>query len=790
MMNALFSRKSKSKPPTGPKQETQPQTQQSRPSMLGMKNKKPIQYEVQGKPNIPSGRSKQQKTISQPRGSNHATLNNNNILGEQNLDGLTLNVAPQYESDCRQDQFMLKKQYNQKDYEQLAEENTILRENIEINKSIIRQFMTTGVDGDSINAQIQKLINDKVWGNECRMKQIIQEKETLEAELLIKDQIMSAMKLQEKQLEEMYEEQLEEMRDKLERKEYVCQYKEEVWSTFERELKKVIKKDSILYQKIQSTTQILVENLNTTKISNVVKENHIMIEDQRKMQSVIDKLLKDCQEVIDEDENMFKKYSSTSSHNHHFNIPQILTPKVLTQNTMKENSNELSVVLSHKLEQLLALVDSIKNRVSLLDDENCFLRSEYQRLTKQNLNINKQNLILQEKIKGIYDNISNPTPTQHKSTKVGTISDINSSQYNCTEYGGGAIDPTQFGQNRQSIPQKPTQNNDIGYQQFTVPQTLPSQRDSQKNHNLYLKQKNNFHQLNNIKNPHSNQQINTHRTHLNPSHNIQNNIDPENRQSLSSFSINLHPVTQPTPGSSDQNTPDSQNQQLSDEHRQGNNATRGRGVERFKGDMQGLNEQIALKLSGIEINLNKFLNQSPEYMMKKKPQNNMNNKLNIDNKNLRTDGTVKHQSQSKQMQLQTTKKQVRKQSDKNRKPKTMKSMKDKPMTLDELEKGIASSHNNSNVDGSIYHTEDDEDDQVEVGSQVIEDQYQQYDSDEDNDKENRPVVLRSINKHVRAAYDDQNDNNMNISAIKYVHHGSPFFEHSQDNSFKGSLFLA
>jgi len=44
------------------------------------------------------------------------------------------------------------------------------------------------------------------------------------------------------------------MKDKLERKEYVIQYKEQIWSAFERELKKVVKKDSILYQKIESTT--------------------------------------------------------------------------------------------------------------------------------------------------------------------------------------------------------------------------------------------------------------------------------------------------------------------------------------------------------------------------------------------------------------------------------------------------------------------------------------------------------------------------------------------------------
>lgn len=99
---------------------------------------------------------------------------------------------------------------------------------------------------------------------------------------------MNDMRVQELEQAQFYEEQIEELKDKLDRKEYVCQYKEEVWSTFERELKKVIKKDSMLYQKIQSTTQILVENLNETKISNVVKENHKLIEDQKKFIAIVD----------------------------------------------------------------------------------------------------------------------------------------------------------------------------------------------------------------------------------------------------------------------------------------------------------------------------------------------------------------------------------------------------------------------------------------------------------------------------------------------------------------------
>ena len=97
--------------------------------------------------------------------------------------------------------------------------------------------------------------------------------------MLLKDQVIHETKMQQMQQEELCADKLDDLKDKLERKEYVIQYKEEVWSMFERELKKVIKKDSVLYQKLQSTTQILVENLNETKISNVVKENHRLLTD-------------------------------------------------------------------------------------------------------------------------------------------------------------------------------------------------------------------------------------------------------------------------------------------------------------------------------------------------------------------------------------------------------------------------------------------------------------------------------------------------------------------------------
>ena len=48
----------------------------------------------------------------------------------------------------------------------------------------------------------------------------------------------------------MYEEQIAELKDSLDRKEYLVQYKENIWAAFEKELKKAVKKDSDLYREI------------------------------------------------------------------------------------------------------------------------------------------------------------------------------------------------------------------------------------------------------------------------------------------------------------------------------------------------------------------------------------------------------------------------------------------------------------------------------------------------------------------------------------------------------------
>lgn len=55
-----------------------------------------------------------------------------------------------------------------------------------------------------------------------------------------------------------------------------------------------MKRDSELYQKINNTTQILLENLNDTKVSNVVKENKKLLSDHNNALKIIDKMIDSC----------------------------------------------------------------------------------------------------------------------------------------------------------------------------------------------------------------------------------------------------------------------------------------------------------------------------------------------------------------------------------------------------------------------------------------------------------------------------------------------------------------
>jgi hypothetical protein len=51
------------------------------------------------------------------------------------------------------------------------------------------------------------------------------------------------------------------------------QYKEDIWTALEKEIRKVVSKDSQLLEKVQKKTRILTECLAQNKVSTVVNQN-------------------------------------------------------------------------------------------------------------------------------------------------------------------------------------------------------------------------------------------------------------------------------------------------------------------------------------------------------------------------------------------------------------------------------------------------------------------------------------------------------------------------------------
>ena len=97
------------------------------------------------------------------------------------------------------------------------------------------------------------------------------EREADQAQILVQKQMLADFQQNENDQITELESQIDDLKAKLDKTEYIIQYKEKIWTYLEREIRKVVDEDSDLMQKVQAQTKILTECLATTKVSNVVK---------------------------------------------------------------------------------------------------------------------------------------------------------------------------------------------------------------------------------------------------------------------------------------------------------------------------------------------------------------------------------------------------------------------------------------------------------------------------------------------------------------------------------------
>lgn len=134
------------------------------------------------------------------------------------------------------------------------------------------------------------------------------------------------------------------------------QYKEEVWTYLEREIRKVVHKDSDLLQKVQTKTRILTNCLAQNKVSTVVKQNAALVDDHDRATKAIGSLVDSLRQEIQLETNM-RRVGRKVEH-----VP-----------TAELRLNDMVC-------ELTQLVDVMKTKTSLVEEENLYLRQENRKL--------------------------------------------------------------------------------------------------------------------------------------------------------------------------------------------------------------------------------------------------------------------------------------------------------------------------------------------------------------------------------------------------------------------------
>ena len=83
-----------------------------------------------------------------------------------------------------------------------------------------------------------------------QVDQITKQRDEGQAQILIFEQMLADFKQNENDAQRELEYQIEDLKAKLDKTEYIIQYKEKIWTYLEREIRKVVNEDSDLMKKV------------------------------------------------------------------------------------------------------------------------------------------------------------------------------------------------------------------------------------------------------------------------------------------------------------------------------------------------------------------------------------------------------------------------------------------------------------------------------------------------------------------------------------------------------------
>ena len=105
---------------------------------------------------------------------------------------------------------------------------------------------------------------------ENKLKKTQEDRDSLQARMLILEQIVENTKDKEDDVAEMFKDDIEELKENLERKEYLLQVNEQRYSEFEKILMELAENDNSVKKRLADLNVIPKDR----KISNVILENN------------------------------------------------------------------------------------------------------------------------------------------------------------------------------------------------------------------------------------------------------------------------------------------------------------------------------------------------------------------------------------------------------------------------------------------------------------------------------------------------------------------------------------
>ena len=125
-------------------------------------------------------------------------------------------------------------QYLEQENQNLLMENEDLNQTLKINKDIIKSLL----EGDKkYDAQFEYALaqitqENELW--ETRVKTLTGQRDRLQAEQLMQQQIISNVRDKEEDVAEIYKDEIDELKESLERKEYLLQLAEQRVAAYEK----------------------------------------------------------------------------------------------------------------------------------------------------------------------------------------------------------------------------------------------------------------------------------------------------------------------------------------------------------------------------------------------------------------------------------------------------------------------------------------------------------------------------------------------------------------------------